>query len=115
MKKLGTIALTLAMVLFFSWGIESHFRIMAHSNIDNPLNAYNVMIRLGTTKTIKGTVTESNVKEYGYIEVTDVNGETWAVEVTDTEEIAIGTKCKIKYNNQNTTDPYDDEVIDIKF
>ena len=115
MKKLGYFLLITMLCLFAAWGVESHLRIMGHSNLEHPLNAYNVIIKLGTTKTVKGRVTESNVEKYGCIEVTDVNGETWVVEVTDTDEISIGTKCKIKFNNQNTRNPYDDEVIDIKF
>lgn len=114
MKKLGTIALTLVAILFFSWGIESHLRIMAHSNIDYPLNFYNVIIRLGSIKTTTGTITEIN-EETNYIQITDKDGENWTAEVIDTEGMKVGDKCKIKFDTLGNTDPYDDELIDFKF
>lgn len=115
MKKIISVAIITMSVLMGLWMTESHLRIMAKSNIDYPLNFYNVIIELGSKKTVKGQVTESNVIEYGMIEVTDENGETWAVEVLDENEIPLGTTCKIKFDTKGTTKLYDDEVIDIKF
>ena len=70
---------------------------------------------LFSKRTVEATVSQSNVKDYGYIEATDVNGDVWALKVSDTDEIPLGTKCKIKLDTQGTTKVWDDEVIDIQF
>ena len=106
-------------ILLGVWLMLSMIDIAADNTRPNPTHSkYNLITmscELFSKRTINATVSQSNVKDYGYIEVIDTNGDVWALEVSDTDEIPLGTKCKIKFDTQGTTKVWDDEVIDIQF
>ena len=115
MKKL----IATVSVLMGLWLMMSMIDITADNTQPNPTHSKYNLITIGcemfSKRTVEATVSQSNVKDYGYIEATDVNGDVWALEVSDTDEIPLGTKCKIKLDTQGTTKEWDDEVIDIQF
>lgn len=58
-------------------------------------------------------VVEDVSGEYNMVTFLDEGGDLWVAEVDDTDGFKVGEKYILTFDDMGTSDPYDDELVDI--